>query len=180
MEDRKRRFEASVLPHLDAAYNFARWLTRNDHDAEDVVQEAFLRAYRYFDGLRGDSRAWLLAIVRNTCFTWLKSNRPAEIAQGVDPEEAGFDEIAAYAASPDTLAALNFNKRTLNEAIAALPAVFREVLVLREMEELSYKEIARIADVPIGTVMSRLSRARRLLQQSLRIIAHASVPRVPE
>ena len=178
MGDRKLKFEASVLPHLDAAYNFARWLTRNDHDAEDVVQEAFLRAYRYFDGLRGDSRAWLLSIVRNTCFTWLKSNRPAELV-GLDPEE-GYEETVAYTAGPEALASLNFNRHMLNEAIAALPAVFREVVVLRELEELSYKEIARITEVPIGTVMSRLSRARRLLQQSLGVIANASVPRVPK
>ena len=179
MEDRKRQFEQAALPHLDAAYNLARWLTRNDADAQDVVQEAFLRAYRYFDGLRGgETRGWLLAIVRNTCFTWLRANRPADVSGGLDAEaeSAGlYGDQDAYATNPETLASMNFNKRTLNEAIAALPAVFREVLVLRELEDLSYKDISRIVEVPIGTVMSRLSRARRLLQQSLRVIANASV-----
>ncbi len=179
MGDRKRQFEQAALPHLDAAYNLARWLTRNDHDAEDVVQEAFLRAYRYFDGLRGgETRPWLLAIVRNTCFTWLKANRPAEIVGGLetDSENPGLHgDHDAYAANPENLASIEFNKRTLNEAIAALPAVFREVLILRELEDLSYKDISRIVEVPIGTVMSRLSRARRLLQQSLLVITNASV-----
>lgn len=175
MSERKRRFERLVLPHLDAAYNLARWLTRNDHDAEDVVQEAVLRAYRFLDGLRGEARPWLLAIVRNSCLSWLQVNRPADVA--------GFDERAidlqpSDEDGPEVLAARGFDRRMLNEAIAALPAQFREVLVLRELEDLSYKEIARIAGVPIGTVMSRLSRARRLLAESLRAIANASESQV--
>ncbi len=168
------------MPHLSSAYNLARWLTRNDHDAEDVVQEAFLRAYRYFDGLRGsEARPWLLAIVRHTCFTWMKANRPAELVgdRDLDDDLPGTFEREERG-NPETLASIAMNKRTLNEAIAALPAVFREVLILRELEDLPYKDISRIAGVPIGTVMSRLSRARRLLQQSLQVIANASTQRV--
>lgn len=164
MTDRAR-FEQKVLPHLDAAFNLARWLTRNDHDAEDVVQEAMLRAYRFFDALRGEARPWLLAIVRNACFSWLQANRPAEL-QAIDRMEQESD-----APGPEALAARDLDRRRLNEAIAALPVQFREVLVLRELEDLAYKDIARIAEIPIGTVMSRLARARRLLAGSLRIIA---------
>src|SRR5436190_7307545 len=154
---------------MDAAYNLARWLTRNDHDAEDVVQEAMLRAYRFFDGLRGAPRPWLLAIVRHTCFTWLQANRPADVVS--------FDESFPEredAETPESLAARSLDRRMLNEAIAALPVQFREVLVLRELEDLAYKDIARIVDVPIGTVMSRLSRARRLLADSMRVITTAA------
>jgi RNA polymerase sigma-70 factor (ECF subfamily) len=158
LNDRRARFEQLVMPHLDAAFNLARWITRNDHDAEDVLQEAMLRAYRFCDGLRGEARPWLLAIVRNACFTWLRANRPADLAPGPDAE---------------ALAARELDRRLLNEAIGALPAQFREVLVLRELEDLSYREIARVVDAPIGTVMSRLSRARRLLADSLRVIVRA-------
>ena len=158
-------FEQLMLPHLDAAYNLARWLTRDDHDARDVVQEAMLRAYRFLDGLRGEPRPWLLAIVRNSCFTWLQTNRPADTVGFND----GLAELLpADDDGPEVQAARNSDRRMLNEAIAALPARFREVLILRELEDLSYKDIARIADVPIGTVMSRLARARRLLAESLR------------
>ena len=161
-----------MLPHLDAAYNLARWLVRNDQDAEDVTQDAMLRAYRYADGLRGEPRPWLLAIVRNTSLSWLKANRPAELAGalGVDAAEAEPDK----GDGPEAALARDADKRMLNEAIAALPPNFREVLVLRELEELSYKDIARIVDVPIGTVMSRLARARRLLADSARVIARAA------
>jgi len=165
LTDRRARFEQQVLPHLDAAFNLARWLTRNDHDAEDVVQEAMLRAYRFFDALRGEARPWLLAIVRNACFSWLQANRPAEL-QAIDRMEQESD-----APGPEALAARDLDRRRVNEAIAALPVQFREVLVLRELEDLAYKDIARIAEIPIGTVMSRLARARRLLAESLRIIA---------
>ena len=158
---------------MDAAYNLARWLTRNDQDARDVVQEASLRAFRFLDGLRGDAKPWFLALVRNACFDWLKSNRPAEIAGGDEalPERA--DEH-----TPETLAFQALDRRMLNEALAALPAQFREALILRELEDLAYADIARITGAPIGTVMSRLARGRRLLADSLRTIVRASDPEV--
>ena len=162
------RYEALLLPHIDAAYNLARWLTRNDHDAQDVLQEAMLRAFRHFDGLRGEARPWLLAIVRNACWSWLRANRPAELP-------AAEDELESDAPGPEALAMREFDRRALNEAISALPLAFREALVLRELEDLSYKEIARIAGIPIGTVMSRIARARRLLAQALQ---PAAVPRL--
>ncbi|TMH89991.1 MAG: sigma-70 family RNA polymerase sigma factor [Betaproteobacteria bacterium] len=171
MTDR-RRFEQQVLPHIDAAFNLARWLTRNDHDAEDVVQDAMLRAYRHFEGLRGEARPWLLAIVRNACFSWMQRNRPAELAAGPDAEAA--EAASAPADGPEALLARELDRRMLNKAIAALPFPFREALILRELEDLSYREIARIANVPIGTVMSRLARARRLLAESVRVITLAS------
>lgn len=171
-----RRFEQAIMPHLDAAYNLARWLTRSDSDAEDVVQEACLRAYKYFDGFEGDNpAAWLLAIVRNTCFTWLKANRPAQEVGDVDSlaEEMSAEAAApwsgtsrAFSADPETLVIEGRDKARLNALIAELPAVFREVIVLREIEDLSYREIAAIAGVPIGTVMSRLARARKLLHDT--------------
>lgn len=168
MSQQRLRFEQQVLPHLDAAYNVARWLTRNDQDAQDVVQDAMLRAFRFFDGLRGEPRPWLLSIVRNVCFSWLAKNRPGDIAP-LDEEIADDD-----AHNPESLVARNVDRRMLNEAIAALPAQFREVLVLRELEDLPYKDIARIVGIPIGTVMSRLARARRLLADSVRVIASAA------
>jgi len=175
MSETNRKFERLVLPHLDAAYNLARWLTRNDHDAEDVVQEAVLRAYRYFDGLRGEAKPWLLAIVRNSCLTWLQVNRPAELAP-LDEHDTRLDQLDEN--TPETQAARAVDRRMLNEAIAVLSAQFREVLVLRELEDLSYKEIARIAAIPVGTVMSRLARARRIVAESLRAISNASGTRV--
>ena len=171
------KFDRLVLPHLDAAYNLARWLTRDEHDARDVTQEAALRAFRFLDGLRGEPKPWLLALVRNACMTWLKANRPAELT--------GIDSLAAERAlveesTPETIALREVDRRTLNEALAALPPFFREALILRELEDLSYKDIARITDAPIGTVLSRLARARRLLADSLRAIQKASAPRVHE
>jgi RNA polymerase sigma-70 factor (ECF subfamily) len=160
-------FEKEVLPHVDAAYNLARWLTRNDHDADDVLQDAMLRAYRFFGSLRGDARPWLLAIVRNACWSWLQANRPAELAVLDDTDKE------SDMPGPEALAAREIDRRALNEAIAALPVHFREALVLRELEDLSYKDIARIAGVPIGTVMSRLARARRLLAESMKPAAPA-------
>jgi len=168
----RRRFEQVVLPHVDAAYNLARWLTRNDHDADDVLQDAMLRAYRFFDTLRGAPRPWLLAIVRNACFSWLRTNRPADI-ESLD-ERMPEDETPG----PEILAARGVDRRRLNEAIAALPVQFREALVLRELEDFSYKDIARIAGIPIGTVMSRLARARRLLAEALKPAAAAPRLRV--
>jgi RNA polymerase sigma-70 factor (ECF subfamily) len=150
------------MPHLGAAYNLARWLTRNEHDADDLVQEAYLRAFRSFDGYRGgDPRAWMLRIVRNACYTWLagRRNDPAHAPAVDDPDEleddaAGGPEAATIRAS-DALA--------VQRALTALPAEFREVVVLRELEDCSYKEIAEIVGVPLGTVMSRLSRGRKQL-----------------
>lgn len=167
-EDHWRRFEALAMPHLDAAYNLARWLTRNDHDAEDVVQDALVRAMRYFNGLRGDgARAWLLQIVRHTCYTWLQQNRPTERV-ALDDFEAAWHEMPAPAADePPSIAMRKADREQINAAIAALPVPYREVLVLRELEDLSYVDIARIADIPVGTVMSRLARARGLMRTAL-------------
>ena len=165
MNAERERFERTVLPHLDAAYNLARWLTRNDHDADDVLQDAMLRAYRHFAGLRGEPRPWLLAVVRNACWSWLQANRPAEVEPLGD--ELADDSIPG----PEAALARTLDRRLLNEAIAALPVQFREVLVLRELEDLSYRDIARVAGIPIGTVMSRLARARRLLTESLHVVA---------
>jgi RNA polymerase sigma-70 factor, ECF subfamily len=175
-----RRFELQAMPHLDAAYNLARWLTHNDHDAQDVVQEALLRAMRYINGLRGDgARAWLLQIVRHTCYSWLRKNRPAEKVALDDFDDAS-QEIAAPAADePPAIAMRNADRRQINAAIAGLPAAYREVLVLRELEDLSYSDIARIAEIPIGTVMSRLSRARGLMRAALTPVTRPQLRPVP-
>ena len=162
----RERFEQAVLPHLDAAYNLARWLTRNDEDAQDVTQESFLRAFRFFDGYQGGNmRAWLLTIVRNTCYTWLHQNRSAEPAVEFD-EEIHSEEFST-SADPELQVLANADKATLQRALEELPEMFREVLVLREIEGMSYKEIADVASISIGTVMSRLARARTRLRQSL-------------
>ncbi|HSS71189.1 MAG TPA: sigma-70 family RNA polymerase sigma factor [Casimicrobiaceae bacterium] len=162
----RSRFEQAVLPQLDAAYNLARWLTHSGSDAEDVVQEACERALRYFDAFRGgDAKAWFLTIVRHACYDWMRRNRPAEIAPG-DGTEAIENATDPTGVTPEQAALRGAANSALSEAIAALPAGYREVLILRELEELSYKEIARVADIPIGTVMSRLARARSMLQRS--------------
>jgi len=159
------RFEEIVLPHLDAAYNLARWLTRNDDDAQDVVQDAFLRAFRFFADFRGvNGRAWLLTIVRNTCYTWLQQHRAHDT-------ETPFDEEIHTAESdisdPATLVLKGDDSRLLRQSLEELPVEFREVIALRDLEGFSYKEIANIANIPVGTVMSRLARARDRLKQSL-------------
>ncbi|TXH05670.1 MAG: sigma-70 family RNA polymerase sigma factor [Nevskiaceae bacterium] len=161
-----REFDRVTTPHLDAAYNLARWLTRDPHDAEDVVQEAYLRAYRFFSGFRGgDGRAWLLAIVRNTCHSWLARHRRPQAFQDFSELE---EELAApQDDGPEQQLLRECDRQQLVRALTQLPLDFREVLVLRELEELSYQEIADIAAVPIGTVMSRLSRGRRLLRARL-------------
>jgi RNA polymerase sigma-70 factor, ECF subfamily len=162
-------FEEAVMPHLDAAYNLARWLTRNEADAQDMVQEAYLRALRFFGGFHGtDARAWLLTIVRNTCYTWLKRNRSQELSG--DFEEAVLTKESDEP-DPETTHVLKVQSQLINEAIEKLPIEFREVVILRELEELSYKEIAAITGIPIGTVMSRLSRARKRLFVCLRGVA---------
>jgi RNA polymerase sigma-70 factor (ECF subfamily) len=164
---KRERFEQTVLPHLDAAYNLARWLTRNDQDAQDVTQEACLRAFRFFDGYQGGNmRAWFLTIVRNTCYTWLHQNRaPGGSDEVFDEEIHSPDESGG--ASPEIQALAGADKETLRRALEELPEVFREVLVLRELEGMSYKEIADVSSVSLGTVMSRLARARTRLRQAL-------------
>jgi RNA polymerase sigma-70 factor, ECF subfamily len=162
----RERFEQAVLPHLDAAYNLARWLTRNEQDAQDVTQEAFLRAFRFFDGYQGGNmRAWLLTIVRNTCYTWLHQNRPPD--SSVEFDEEIHSSESAGGADPEIQVLASADRETLHRALEELPGIFREVLVLREMEGMSYKEIADVASVSLGTVMSRLARARTRLRQSL-------------
>lgn len=160
-----RRFEASVLPHLNAAYHLARWLVRDSHDAEDVVQEAFLRAFKFWGGYRGgDTRAWLLKIVRNTSYSWLEKNRSSLAAEE-------FDETrhTAEAPAPDPEASLVTvaQSELIREALLALPINFREAIILRELEGLSYREIAEVMGVPIGTVMSSLARGRARLRELL-------------
>jgi RNA polymerase sigma-70 factor, ECF subfamily len=161
MDERRRRFEQLVLPHLDAAYNLARWLAAQE--ADDIVQDAMLRAYRAFDGLRGgDAKPWLLAIVRNCHYS--AAGQKAKRRAVPLPEE-GEKEIAADAPDPERSAIDADRARKLNRAIATLPDEFRETLVLREMEDMSYREIADVTGSPIGTVMSRLARARALLRE---------------
>lgn len=162
------RFEAVMLPHLSAAHRLARFLTRDESDADDVVQEAFLRALKYFGGFRGggasQSRAWLLAIVRNMAYSWRRR-------RGGDASTTEFDEAvhseAIADAHPESVLSRNDSRETLADALDQLSPDFREVIVLREIEGLSYKEISEVVDVPVGTVMSRLSRARKRLQETL-------------
>ncbi len=162
------RFEEVVLPHLDAAQNLASWLLKDHHEAADVVQDASVRAIRFFGGFRGgDARAWLLTIVRNACYSRLRAARPSELAVPFDEEIHG-DDADATAANPETQALRQASGRSIREALEALPVGLRETIVLRELEGLSYAEIAAVAAIPIGTVMSRLSRARRQLQQALK------------
>jgi RNA polymerase sigma-70 factor (ECF subfamily) len=150
--------ERALVPHLDAAYNLARWLTGSAQEAEDAVQEACVRAVEYFDGFRGeDGRAWLLAIVRNACYDRFRKKQPtAEFVEAADP-----------APNPEMLQIQAVHREMLRSALERLPAEYREALILREMEGLSYREIAQVTDVPMGTVMSRLARARAALRTSL-------------
>ncbi|MDB6021764.1 MAG: polymerase subunit sigma [Pedosphaera sp.] len=167
MDERERLklFEQTVLPHLDAAYNLARWLAGNDHDAQDVAQEASLRAFKFFGNFRGENpRAWLLTIVRNTFYNWLQKNRRPEMAGELGDEAMAVEDTATNA---DALNLRVADAETVRRAIEELPVEFREIVVLREMEGFSYKEIADLSDVPIGTVMSRLARARKQLQKRL-------------
>ena len=159
------QFEEVILPHLDAAYNLARWLTGNDQDAQDVVQDASLRAFKFFSGFRGgNSRAWLLKIVRNTFYNWLEKNRPSGISTVGDEELLAVEDPSV---DPDLLLLRSANVEAVRSAIEKLPVEFREIIVLRELEDCSYKEISGVAGVPIGTVMSRLARARKQLQEIL-------------
>jgi RNA polymerase sigma factor (sigma-70 family) len=176
---KKKRFQAVVLPHLNSAFNLACWLTRDRQDAEDVVQEACLRAFRFFDGFHGeDGRAWLLTIVRNTFYNWYQDSRKQR-------QETSFDETLHHAEAgdnigqmpadnnPEALLIRKDSEQQLQQALQALPLEFREVMVMRELEELSYKQIAGIVGIPIGTVMSRLGRGRKLLAA---ILASSSLP----
>ena len=162
MDDRRRRFEAQALPHLDAAYNLARWLSRSPADADDIVQEAMLRAFLAFDGFRGtDARAWLLTIVRNC---WITARRTAQRRGHTVLEET----VEDAGPDPEETAIQAGHRRRLQAMIARLPDDFREVLILREMEDMSYREIAEITGAPIGTVMSRLARARSMLREFIK------------
>lgn len=166
-----RQFEKVALPHLTAAYNLARWLVRDEHIAQDMVQEAYIRALKYFGAFRGgDIRPWLLGIVRNTCYTWLQDNRHGVEALEFDEERDSGAYDAAFGGKDNNPEAMLLSKQEssrVNLAISALPPIFREVLVLRELEDMSYDEIAAVAAIPLGTVMSRLARARTMLRAEL-------------
>jgi len=163
-QDKLARFEQSIMPHMNAAYNLARWLTTDDSDAQDVVQDAYLRAFKFFAGFRGaNGRSWLLRIVRNTFYDWLKQNR----RESVEPLDEELYDTLEETGAPDILLLQKADHELLHKAIAELPVEFREILVLRELEGFSYKEIADVADVPLGTVMSRLARAREHLRTLL-------------
>jgi len=180
----REQFEQLVLPHMDAAYNLARWLVRNPHDAEDLAQESMTRAIRFFNGFRGgDARAWLLTIVRNSCFTWLGRNRAKDLAEfdeeahspGADPIAVNSPGISALGnqssiaapANPETMAIAEAESARVRRALEELPVIFREAVVMRELEGMSYKEIADVTEVSIGTVMSRLARGRDRLRAIL-------------
>jgi RNA polymerase sigma factor (sigma-70 family) len=171
LDPKTQQFEAIVLPHLDAAYNLARWLLKDDDSAQDAVQDAYLRAFRFFDRLRGlEARPWLLAIVRNTCYTLLDKGRQRGDQVEFDEErDSDFAAQSTESGSGDPALQLfrKIEKARIDEAIERLPPVYREVIVLRELEELAYEEIAQIANVPVGTVMSRLSRGRAMLRERL-------------
>jgi RNA polymerase sigma-70 factor, ECF subfamily len=165
-------FEREILPHLDAAYNLARWLTRNEQDAQDAVQEAYSRAFRFFSAFRGgNARAWLLKIVRNECYSCLQANRPLQ-------EFTEFADVdfppASRALNPGEVVSQNANVMFVRKALAKLPFNFREVLILRELEGLSYREIADITGMPAATVMSSLSRARGCLRHSLTAFSNSN------
>ena len=164
-KDRRAEFDRVALPHIDAAYNLARWLTRHDQDAEDIVQEAYLRAFQFFRSFEGDTgRPWMLQIVRNTCYTFLAKERDREPAPATDQT---LRAVASIEADPATVLEQGEDVQQLMQAIDGLPVEYREVILLRELEELSYKEIAKIVGIPLGTVMSRLARAREKLHEVL-------------
>ena len=173
-QEKNQRFQDTMLPYMHAAYNLARWLTRNDSEAQDVVQEAYLRAFRYFDAFHGqDGRSWLLAIVRNTYYSGAKQHQHESHEVQFDEDHLSADEIAEINAhfggdnDPAAILQRGDETRCLHRALERVPTVFREVLILRELEELSYREIADIAGIPVGTVMSRLARGRKLLASYL-------------
>jgi RNA polymerase sigma-70 factor (ECF subfamily) len=162
---RTRRFELLAMPHLDAAFNLARWLTGNPTDAEDVVQDAYMRAFRYFDAFRGENfRVWLLTIVRNSFLDWVKDNRSTRLV--FQPVDDAVEQEPDPQPNVETMLLERVDTATLNALVEQLPAEYREVIILREIEDLSYKEIAAVTGVPSGTVMSRLSRARLALRKA--------------
>jgi RNA polymerase sigma factor (sigma-70 family) len=157
-------FENIAMPHLNAAYNLARWLTRNESDAEDVVQEAYLRAFKFFDNFHGgDSRAWILKIVRNTCYSWLQKNRQTFTTDEFDEELHSFET-----SNPETICIEKVDRQLLKKLLEDLPIQFCEIIILRDLEGFSYKEIANIAEIPLGTVMSRIARGRQHLQDAIK------------
>lgn len=172
-EAKRERFESQVLIHMDAAYRLAAWLMRSESQAEEAVQEAYLRAFRFFESFRGgDARPWLLGIVRNTCYTLIEQEGPAAGLVEFHEETHGEEAMAAGAVlnfplNPESAAIADAEAALVQRCLRALPAEYREVVVLRELQECSYKDIAAIAGVPIGTVMSRLARGRRLLRRAL-------------
>jgi RNA polymerase sigma-70 factor (ECF subfamily) len=164
-QDKQTQFEQIVLRHIDAAYNLARWIIKNDQDAEDIVQESFLRAYKYFSSYQGgNGRSWLLTIVRNTCYTWLHENQiqgsTLDLNEEISSTESDSD-------NPEQRLQIKGDQQSVIQALEKLPAEYRELIVLRELEEMSYKEIAVVTGIPIGTVMSRLARARQRLKECL-------------
>ena len=171
-EDRAKKenltsFEAVMLPHLDAAHNLARWLLRNEQDAQDVVQEAYLRAFKSFAGFHGSNgRAWLLTIVRNTSYTLLKKNRAVDLTTTFDEEIHASDHESI---SPATILEHAEDAELIGKAMNELPLEFREILTLRHQQDLSYKEIGEVLEIPIGTVMSRLARSRTKLKEYLSV-----------
>jgi RNA polymerase sigma factor (sigma-70 family) len=159
------RFEEVIMPHLAAAYSLARWMTRNPEDAQDIVQEASLRAFRFFSGYHGgNAKAWLLSIVRNTGYTWLRQNRAHDIDTVIDDETF---EVAEHAPDPEARLAQSAHQELIRKAMEKIPLEFREIIILRDLEGFSYKEIVEMTGLPMGTVMSRLSRARNRLQKEV-------------
>ncbi len=164
-QDKQAQFEQIILRHLDAAFNLARWMIGNEQDAEDIVQESFLRAYKYFSSYQGgNGRSWLLTIVRNTCYTWLRENQAQGLTVDLNEEMVNAE---AQAEDPEQCLQIKVDQQSVIRALEKLPVESRELIVLRELEEMSYKEIASVAGVPIGTVMSRLARARQRLKECL-------------
>ena len=176
-DDKGKRFEEAFLPHLSAAHNLARWLVHDDHEADDIVQDAFLRALRFFHAFRGgDSRAWLLTIVRNRCYTWLRNKSLAgnvgefdEMQYSPAVDDAS-DAAGIKSTDPEVLLARLDDASLIHQALESLPEEFREAIVLRELEDMSYKQIATITGVPMGTVMSRIARGRKMLLQRLQCL----------
>jgi RNA polymerase sigma factor (sigma-70 family) len=169
---KKQRFQAAVMPHIDSAFNLARWLTRGHQDAEDIVQEAYLRAFNFFDGFHGeDGRVWLLGIVRNTFYTWYQKdkvdNQHTQFQEELHGSNEKFDMLDD--SNPERIMIQKDSQRLLQQAMRELPMEFREVMVMRELEDLSYKQIAEIIQIPMGTVMSRLGRGRKQLAAILAV-----------